>query len=517
MPISSVANAPEPSDRYRIEPTVWQALKSPKLFTREVLAGLVVALALIPEAIAFSIIAGVDPRLGLFSSFIMAVSIAFLGGRPAMITAATGAIALVIAPVARDHGIEYFIATVILAGGIQIVLALFGVAKLMRFIPRSVMVGFVNALAILIFTSQFPQLIGVPWMVYPLVAVGLVIMYVMPRFTKVVPAPLVSIVLVTAAAVVWSINVPTVGDQGDLPDALPTLLLPNVPLTWETLQIIGPFAIAMAIVGLLESLLTAKLVDDITDTRSRKTREALGQGGANILSGLFGGMGGCAMIGQTMINVKASGARTRISTFLAGVFLLILVLVLGDVVAVIPMAALVAVMIVVSIATFDWHSIKISTIKTLPKSEMFVMLSTVVVTVWTHNLAIGVGVGVVVAMVMFARRVAHFTTVTREMVGGEADARPDGAPADTVRYTVVGELFFASSNDLTTQFEYSKDPQNVIIDLSASHVWDASTVVALDTIETKYARYGKTVTFEGMNDATVAFHTRLTGELGSGV
>ena len=515
--MTAVTNAPEPSDRYRIEPTVWQALKSPKLLTREVLAGLVVALALIPEAIAFSIIAGVDPRLGLFSSFIMAVSIAFLGGRPAMITAATGAIALVIAPVARDHGVEYFIATVILAGGIQIVMALFGVAKLMRFIPRSVMVGFVNALAILIFTSQFPQLIGVPWMVYPLVAVGLVIMYVMPRFTKVVPAPLVSIVLVTAAAVVWSINVPTVGDQGDLPDALPTLFLPNVPVTWETLQIIGPFALAMAIVGLLESLLTAKLVDDITDTRSRKTREALGQGGANILSGLFGGMGGCAMIGQTMINVKASGARTRISTFLAGVFLLILVLVLGDVVAIIPMAALVAVMIVVSIATFDWHSIKISTIKTLPKSEMFVMLSTVVVTVWTHNLAIGVGVGVVVAMVMFARRVAHFTTVTREMVTDESGDEHDGEPAGTVRYTVVGELFFASSNDLTTQFEYSKDPQNVVIDLSSSHVWDASTVVALDAIETKYARYGKTVTFEGMNAATTAFHTRLTGELGSGV
>ena len=515
--MTAVINPPEPSDRYRIEPTVWQAITSPKLLTREVLAGLVVALALIPEAIAFSIIAGVDPRVGLFSSFIMAVSIAFLGGRPAMITAATGAIALVIAPVARDHGIEYFIATVILAGGIQIVLALFGVAKLMRFIPRSVMVGFVNALAILIFTSQLPQLIGVPWMVYPLVAAGLVIMYVMPRFTKVIPAPLVSIVLVTAAAVVWSINVPTVGDQGDLPEALPTLFLPNVPLTWETLQIIGPFAIAMAIVGLLESLLTAKLVDDITDTHSRKTREALGQGGANILSGFFGGMGGCAMIGQTMINVKASGARTRISTFLAGVFLLILVLVLGDVVAIIPMAALVAVMIVVSIATFDWHSIKISTIKTLPKSEMFVMLSTVVVTVWTHNLAIGVGVGVVVAMVMFARRVAHFTTVTREVITTESDDNLTEGSSDTVRYTVVGQLFFASSNDLTTQFDYSRDPQNVIIDLSASHVWDASTVVALDTIETKYANYGKTVTFHGMNDATTAFHTRLTGELGSGV
>lgn len=507
--MTAIASTSDSSDRYRIEPTVWQALRSPKLLTREVLAGLVVALALIPEAIAFSIIAGVDPRVGLFSSFVMAVSIAFLGGRPAMIVGATGAIALVIAPVARDHGLDYFIATVILGGLIQIVLALFGVAKLMRFIPRSVMVGFVNALAIMIFTSQLPQLLNVPWMVYPLVGAGLIIMYVMPRFTRVVPAPLVSIVLVTAAAVVWGLSVPTVGDQGNLPQSLPTLFFPDVPFTLETLQIIGPFAIAMAIVGLLESLLTAKLVDDITDTHSRKTREALGLGGANILSGLFGGMGGCAMIGQTMINVKASGARTRISTFLAGIFLLFLILSLGDVVAVVPMAALVAVMIVVSVATFDWHSIKFSTIKTLPKSETFVMLTTVVITVWTHNLAIGVGIGVVVAMVMFARRVAHFTSVTREVL--------DGAPTPTVRYTVVGELFFASSNDLTTQFEYSRDPGLVIIDLSNSHVWDASTVVALDAIETKYEKYGKKVIFEGMNEATTAFHTRLSGELGAEV
>ncbi len=392
--MTAVVPAPDPASRYRIEPTVLQALRSPRLLTREVLAGLVVAIALIPEAIAFSIIAGVDPRLGLFSSFVMAVAISFLGGRPAMITAATGAIALVIAPVAREYGMDYFIATVLLGGLIQIVLAVLGVAKLMRFIPRSVMVGFVNALAILIFVSQFPQLIDVPWMVYPLVVVGLLIMYLMPLLTRAIPAPLVAIVLLTAAAVVFGLNVPTVGDQGDLPESLPELFIPNVPLTWETLGIIFPFAAAMAIVGLLESLMTAKLVDDITDTHSRKTREALGQGAANILSGAFGGMGGCAMIGQTMINVKASGARTRISTFLAGVFLLILVLVLGDIVAIIPMAALVAVMIVVSVATFDWHSIRLSTLKRLPKSETLVMVITVAITVWTHNLAIGVGVGV---------------------------------------------------------------------------------------------------------------------------
>lgn len=495
--------APDPKSRYRIEPTVLQALRSPRLLTREALAGLVVALALIPEAIAFSIIAGVDPRVGLFSSFIMAMSIAFLGGRPAMITAATGAVALVIAPIMREHGIDYLIATVLLAGAIQVVMALLGVAKLMRFIPRSVMVGFVNALAILIFVAQLPQLFGVPWAVYPLVVVGLVIMFVLPRFTRAVPAPLVAIVLLTVAVVVAGITVPTVGDQGELPTALPTLFIPNVPLTFETLQIIGPTAVAMAIVGLLESLMTAKLVDDITDTRSRKGREAFGQGCANILSGLFGGMGGCAMIGQTMINVKASGARTRVSTFLAGAFLLILILVLGEMVAIIPMAALVAVMMVVAIATFDWHSVRVSTLRRMPPSETAVMLLTVAATVWTENLAIGVVVGVVAAMVLFARRVAHFTSVTRSVIDDE-----------TVHYEVRGELFFASSNDLTTQFEYSRDPQRVVIDLSRSHVWDASTVAALDAIESKYRDLGKAVEFAGMSEISQLFHGRMTGRLG---
>lgn len=493
--------------RYRIEPTVRQTLRSPRLLTREVLAGLVVALALIPEAIAFSLIAGVDPRVGLFSSFVMAVAIAFLGGRPAMITAATGAIALVIAPVAREHGMDYLIATVLLGGVIQIVLALLGVAKLMRFIPRSVMVGFVNALAILIFLAQLPQLFDVPWIVYPLVAAGLVILFLVPRVTKVVPAPLVTIVVLTGAVVIFGWSVPNVGDQGDLPQSLPELFIPDVPLTLETLGIIAPYALAMAVVGLLESLMTAKLVDDITDTHSRKTREALGQGGANILSGLFGGMGGCAMIGQTMINVKASGARTRISTFLAGVFLLVLILALGDVVAVIPMAALVAVMFLVSFATFDWHSIRPATVKRMPKSETAVMLITVIATVWTHNLAIGVVLGVIAAMVMFARRVARFTTVTRHV---------DDAEPATAHYAVDGELFFASSNDLTTQFEYSHDPDRIVIDMSRSHIWDASTVAALDAIVTKYEQRGKSVVLQGMNEATTRFHRRLSGELGDG-
>nr|WP_241668324.1 SulP family inorganic anion transporter [Pedococcus bigeumensis] len=482
------------------------ALRSPKRLRTEVLAGLVVALALIPEAISFSIIAGVDPRVGLFASFTMAVSIAFLGGRPAMISAATGAVALVIAPVMREHGMDYLIATVILGGVIQVVLGVLGVAKLMRFIPRSVMVGFVNALAILIFLAQVPHLVNVPWAVYPLVAVGIVVMVFLPRFTKAVPAPLVAIVALTILTVATAIAVPTVGDEGKLPDNLPSLFFPNVPFNLQTLSVIGPFALAMALVGLMESLMTAKLVDDVTDTHSHKTREAWGQGAANIITGFFGGMGGCAMIGQTMINVKASGARTRISTFLAGLFLLILVVGLGDIVAVIPMAALVAVMVMVSVGTFDWHSIQLATLRRMPKSETLVMVATVAVVVATQNLAIGVIVGVIVAMVMFARRVAHFTQVVDI-------AHPD---EDTRVYAVVGELFFASSNDLVYQFDYVGDPRNIVIDLSRSHIWDASTVAALDAITTKYAAKGKNVTIIGLNDASQERHTRLAGHLGGG-
>ncbi|WP_110589985.1 SulP family inorganic anion transporter [Microbacterium suaedae] len=515
--MTTVTPAKDPASRYRIEPTVLQALKSPRILTREVLAGLVVAVALIPEAIAFSIIAGVDPRVGLFSSFVMAVAIAFVGGRPAMITAATGAIALVVAPVAREYGLDYLIATVLLGGLLQIVLGAIGVAKLMRFIPRSVMVGFVNALGILIFMSQLPQLgldnhdwtwHGVPWMVYPLVVVGLVIIVLAPKILKVIPAPLIAIVVITAAVVALGIDVPTVGDQGDLPESLPALFFPDVPFTFETLQIIAPYALALAVVGILESLMTAKLVDDITDTHSRKPREAVGQGIANVLSGMFGGMGGCAMIGQTMINVKASGARTRISTFLAGVFLLILVVALGDVLAVIPMAALVAVMIVVAFLTFDWHSVRPSTLKMMPKSETAVMIITVIATVLTDNLAIGVVLGVLTAMVMFARRVAHFVSVTRVV---DADAQ-----VPTARYTVVGELFFASSNDLTTQFEYADDPDRIVIDMSQSHVWDASTVAALDAVVTKYEHHDKYVVIEGIEDASGDIHRRLSGGLGAG-
>ncbi|WP_226909408.1 SulP family inorganic anion transporter [Georgenia ruanii] len=481
-------------------------MRDPRRLRTEVLAGLVVALALIPEAISFSIIAGVDPRMGLFASFTMAVSIAILGGRPAMISAATGAVALVIAPVVREHGMDHFIATVILAGVIQVAFGVLGVAKLVRFIPRSVMVGFVNALAILIFLAQLPHLTGVPVVVYGMVAVGIALIVLVPRLTTAVPAPLVTIVVLTVVTVAFALHVPTVGDQGQLPESLPSLFVPDVPLSLDTLRIIGPYAVAMALVGLMESLMTAKLVDDVTDTRSDKTREAWGQGVANVVTGFFGGMGGCAMIGQTMINVRASGARTRISTFLAGVFLLILVVGLGDVVATIPMAALVAVMVMVCVGTFDWHSIRPATLRRMPRSETLVMLATVAVTVATHNLAYGVVTGVLVAAVMFVRRVAHLTEVVEV-------AHPD---EHTRVYAVVGELFWASSNDLVTQFDYAGDPENVVIDMSRSHIWDASTVAALDAITTRYAAKGKTATIVGLDADSAERHGRLAGHLAGG-
>lgn len=492
-----------PSSPTASDVSVLGALRSPRRLKTEVLGGLVVALALIPEAISFSIIAGVDPRVGLFASFTMAVTIAIVGGRPAMISAATGAIALVVAPLAREYGLDYLIAAVILGGVLQIVLSLLGVAKLMRFVPRSVMVGFVNALAILIFSAQVPYLLGVPALVYPMVAVGIAVIVLLPRLTTAVPGPLVAIVLLTVATVVFAWQVPDVGDQGELPTSLPAFMIPDVPFTTGTLTILAPYAVAIALVGLLESMMTATLVDDITDTRSDKTREGWGQGVANVVTGFTGGMGGCAMIGQTMINVKVSGAQTRISTFLAGTFLLILVVGLGDVVAVIPMAALVAVMVMVSVATFDWHSIRPSTLRRMPRSETAVMLVTVAVTVATHNLAYGVFAGVLTATVLFARRVAHLTEITAQ----------DAADGTRV-YTVTGDLFFASSNDLVHRFDYANDPAEVVIDLSASHIWDASTVAALDAVEAKYARRGTTVRIVGANAASAHRHARLTGTMG---
>ncbi|WP_204164728.1 SulP family inorganic anion transporter [Nocardioides daejeonensis] len=485
-----------------LSPSVLTVLRSPRLLRIEVVAGLVVALALIPEALSFSVLAGVDPRVGLFTSFTMAVAAGLLGGRPAMVSGAAGATALVIAPLVADHGMDYLVATVLLAGLLQVLLGLLGLGRLMRFIPRSVMVGFVNSLCILIFAAQVPHLVDHGWTVAAIGALGVGLMVLVPRLTRVVPAPLVTVVALTALVWVTGSGAPQLSGEGDLPDGLPHLLLPDVPVTGETLRIIAPYALGMALVGLMESLMTAKLVDDLTDTRSDKTREALGQGGANLVTGLFGGMGGCAMIGQTMVNVKEAGGRSRVSSVLAGVWLLALCVGLGETVGRIPMAALAAVMAVVAVTTFDWRSITPATLRRMPRAETAVMVTTVAAVVATRNLAIGVIAGVLVAMMLFARRVAHLVGVRRVV-------RPDH-----VVYQVTGELFFASSNDLYTQFSYAADPERVVIDLSASHVWDASTVAALDAVEAKYARLGKRVEIRGLNHASAQMHERLTGQLG---
>jgi sulfate permease, SulP family len=375
------------------------------------------------------------------------------------------------------------------------------IGRLMRFVPRSVMVGFVNALGILLALAQWDNLHDVPWVVYPLAAVAIAIIVLLPRVTRVVPAPLVAIVVLSAVAWGAGVDVPTVSDKGRLPDSLPPFGLPDVPFTWETLRIIAPYALGMALVGLMESLMTAKLVDDITDTRSDKNRESWGQGIANVVTGLFGGMGGCAMIGQTMINVRQSGARTRISTFLAGGFLLVLLVALRDVVGHIPMAALAGVMIMVAVGTFDWRSLR--TLRRMPKSETTVMVATVIVVVATSNLAIGVVVGVIIAALLFARRVAHLAGVERSLIG------------TSVHYRVTGELFFASSNDFYSQFDYAADPGHVVIDLSDAHIWDASTVAALDAVTAKYRRHGAEVEVRGLNAASAAMYERVSGAVGA--
>ncbi|GIG67230.1 SulP family inorganic anion transporter [Phytomonospora endophytica] len=495
----SAAVPPSPTFRSRVRTAWWS---SPR---HDLTAGLLVALALIPEAISFSIIAGVDPRVGLFASFTMAVTIAFTGGRPAMISAATGAMALVAAPLVRSHGVEFLLAATVLAGVVQILLGAFGVARLMRFVPRSVLTGSVNSLAALTFIAQLPHLIGKGWQVWALVAVGLAMILGLrrvPYLAKYVPAPLLTVVALTVFTVVTATAVPTVGDMGALPDSLPLPVLPNVPFTLDTLGVIAPYALTLAAVGLLESLLTAQLVDDATDTDSPKGREARGQGIANIVTGFLGGMAGCAILGQTMVNVK-SGARTRLSTLAAGVFLLTLVVALGDVVARIPMAALVAVMIFVSAMTFDWTSIAPRTLRRMPLGETAVMLLTLTVVVATHNLALGVLAGVVVSAVVFARRVAHLVEVT-----GVLD--PEGGQRV---YAVTGELFFASTNELLAAFDYTGDPPKVVIDLSGAHIWDASAVAVLDDVVGKYARHGVDAEIVGLNGPSGRIHGRLSGRV----
>lgn len=458
----------------------------------DVLAGLVVALALIPEAIAFSIIAGVDPKIGLYASFCIAVIIAFVGGRPGMISAATGAMALLMVTLVKDHGLQYLLAATLLTGLIQIVMGYLKLGSLMSFVSRSVVTGFVNALAILIFMAQLPELTNVTWHVYAMTAAGLGIIYLFPYIPgigKSIPSPLVCILSLTVFAIFTGLDIRTVGDMGELPDTLPIFLWPEVPLTLETLQIIFPYAAALAVVGLLESLMTATIVDDLTDTSSDKNRECKGQGIANIGSGLLGGMAGCAMIGQSVINVK-SGGRGRLSTLIAGSVLLIMVVFLNDWVARIPMAALVAVMIMVSIGTFDWESIR--NLQKHPLSTNVVMIATVVVVVWTHNLAFGVFVGVLLASLFFANKVSHFMYVETEM-DEEKNQRT---------YRVHGQIFFNSSDKFLEHFDFKEAVERIVIDLSRAHFWDISAVHALDMAVLKFRREGADVELIGLNEAT---------------
>ncbi|OAM74353.1 SulP family inorganic anion transporter [Devosia elaeis] len=462
----------------------------------DILAGIVVALALIPEAIGFSIIAGVDPKVGLYASVVIAIVISFAGGRPAMISAATAATAVLFGSLVREHGLQYLLAATILAGVLQILAGYLRIGYLMRFVSRSVMTGFVNALAILIFMAQLPELIGVTWQSYAMIAAGLAVIYLFPRLTRAIPSPLVCILVLTGAALMLGIDTRTVADLGELPDALPMLLIPQIPLTLETLWIILPTSVAVAAVGLLESLLTASIVDQMTDTKSDKNRESIGQGIANIASGFFGGMAGCAMIGQSVINVK-SGGRSRLSTFVAGAFLLFLLLVLGDWVGLVPMPALVAIMIMVSIGTFRWSSL--TDLRHHPRRSSLVMLATVITVVGTHNLALGVGVGVLLSGIFFAWKVAQIFRVSSILSA-------DGRERD---YLVEGQLFFASAADFEAAFDFREKLERVRIDVSRAHIWDLTGVQAVDMAVLKFRREGVEVELIGMNEASATIMDKL--------
>ncbi len=464
----------------------------------DLLAGLVVALALIPEAIAFSIIAGVDPKVGLYASFSIAVITAIAGGRPGMISAATAATAVLMVTLVKDHGLQYLLAATVLAGLLQIGAGLLRLGFVMRYVSKSVMTGFVNALAILIFMAQLPELdpTTVSWLTYVLVAAGLAIIYLFPLVTKAVPSPLVTIIVLTALTVGLGLDVRTLGDMGALPDTLPMFLIPDIPLTFETLAIIFPYSIAVAIVGLLESLMTQNILDDLTDTKSSRTQECIGQGIANTATGFIGGMAGCAMIGQSIINVK-SGGRGRLSCFVAGVFLLILVVGLGDLVRIIPMPALVAIMIMVSVGTFSWSSIR--NLRVHPRSSSIVMIATVVTAVYTHNLAIGVLVGVLLSGIFFAGKIA-------QLFGVRSVVSPDGRLRT---YHVEGQLFYGSVEDFMAAFDFKEALDRVVIDVSRAHIWDISSVQALDMVILKFRRDGAEVEVVGMNDATETLVDRL--------
>ncbi|MGX6443377.1 SulP family inorganic anion transporter [Neobacillus sp. K501] len=462
----------------------------------DVLAGLVVAMALIPEAIAFSIIAGVDPMVGLYASFCIAVVIAFVGGRPGMISAATGATALLMTTLVKDHGLQYLLAATILTGVIQIVMGALKLGRLMKFVPRSVMIGFVNALAILIFTAQLTHFVGETWVMYTMVAGALAIIYILPRFTKAVPSPLVAIIVITIISVLTGSGVRTIGDMGNLTQTLPIFLIPEIPFNFDTLQIIFPYSLSIAIVGLVESLLTASIVDDMTDTTSDKNKEARGQGIANIVSGFFGGMAGCAMIGQSVINVK-SGGRGRLSTFVAGSFLMILIVVLNEYLVLIPMAALVGVMIMVSVGTFDWSALK--NIHKTPLTDTIVMVATVITVLMTHDLSKGVLVGIILSAIFFASKISKVEVTTLDAKGSRNKT-----------YQVSGQLFFASVTEFVEGFDFSEKVNDVTLDLSHAHLWDDSAVGAIDKVVIKYQQNGVLVHLIGLNKESNKLLEKLT-------
>ncbi len=462
----------------------------------DVLAGIVVAMALIPEAIAFSIIAGVDPMVGLYASFCIAVVIAFVGGRPGMISAATGATALLMVTLVAEHGLQYLLAATILTGVLQILMGVLKLGRLMKFVPRSVMVGFVNSLAILIFTAQLTHFKGESWPMYAMVGGALAIIYILPRFTKAVPSPLIAIITITVIAMMTGSGVRTVGDMGELTQQLPFFLLPDIPLNFETLQIIFPYSLSIAIVGLVESLLTASIVDDMTDSTSDKNKEAKGQGMANIVSGFFGGMAGCAMIGQSVINVK-SGGRGRLSALTAGVFLMVLIMLLNDFLVKIPMAALVGVMIMVSIGTFEWSSLK--TIHKAPLSDTVVMIATVITVLLTHDLSKGVLVGIVLSAVFFASKISkvNVTELASDMAAKKV-------------YRISGQLFFASVTEFVESFDFNESVEEVKLDLTHAHLWDDSAVGAIDKVVMKYEQNGVKVQLGGLNAESNQLLEKLT-------
>lgn len=505
----------------RAAPPSW----TPQIVTRECLAGVVTALALIPEVISFSVIAGVSPEVSLLASVVLCLVMSVLGGRTAMVTAAAGSVALVIGPMVHAHGVDYVVPAVVLGGLIQFAFGAARMARLARYIPRSVMTGFVNALGVLIFCAQVPHVLSRQGAVITLFVMSVLVVVWLPRLSRAIPSALVAIVAATLAVYVWHLHVPNVGGEGSMRASLPGLVTLTVPVNWQTLQIIWPTAVAIAFVGLLETLLTAQLVDEITSTRSHKSKESWALGVANVLAGILGGIGGCAMIGQTIVNVRMGGARTRLSTIAAGLTLLILITTLSPIMAQIPMVALAAVMMVVAVQTVDWHSLSVKTLRKMPVSETLVMVVTVLVTLVSSNLALGVACGVVLAVLLFARNVAQVIEVQRYedvqagvqagthtgvRAGDEAGTKTGG---ETVRYVVIGPLFFASSNELYERFDYERDPKHVDIDMTRSRVWDASSIAALDAITHRYAGLGKHVRIIGLDTHSEALHQRVSGQV----